>query len=46
MTELVRTAALVTLYPLRYYAYLTESAGRAPERQRSLPSAAVEPRAA
>jgi hypothetical protein len=23
MTELVRTAALMALYPLRYYAYLT-----------------------
>ena len=24
MTELARTAALVALFPLRYYAYLTE----------------------
>jgi hypothetical protein len=46
MPEIARTVALAALYPLRYYAYLTESASRAPDRQRGLPSAAAEPRAA
>jgi hypothetical protein len=36
MTNLVRTAALIALFPLRYYAYLTE-----PRRARSLASAPI-----